>query len=164
MSASFEGRMSVWSLVGRLLFRATPHGAYRTRNALLRLFGASVGKGVRVRRSARIDRPWNLRLGDRSMIGDRALIVASRSIAVGRGTTISQGTMLLTNEIHSGEGPIQIGDGCWIAADVVVLPGSEVGDGTVVGARSQVVGRLPEMVVSIGVPALPVRQRDPGRQ
>lgn len=145
-------RLLLWGIVGSPLFRLTPHACYGVRNTLLRVFGASIGRGTRVRRTVHIDRPWNLSLADRAMIGDRALVIASRSIRIGRGTTISQGAMLLSSTIEHIGGPIAVGEGCWIAADTLLLPGSVVGDGTVVGARSQVSCVLPPNAVAVGVP------------
>ncbi len=152
-------RRMLWSMLAAPMFRFSPHGFYRARNMLLVLCGAKVGQRVRVRRTVRVDRPWNLRLDDRAMIGDRSLIVARRAVTIGRGTTISQGAMLLTAAVGLDTGPITIGSGCWIAADTVVLPGSDVGCGTVVGARSQVRGMLPEDTVVVGLPAKAIGPR-----
>jgi putative colanic acid biosynthesis acetyltransferase WcaF len=152
-------RRMMWSGCGRWCLRFTPHVAYGLRNVVLRMFGASIERGARVRRSASIDAPWQLRLGARSMIGDKAMIAGRHPVTIGRGTTISQGVALLTAAVGVGEGPIRIGSGCWIAAETIVLPESLIGDGTVVGARSQVAGVLPADVVSVGLPAVAVGPR-----
>lgn len=152
-------RRLMWSIVARPVFRFTPHALYGVRNLLLRMCGAQIGRRVRIRRSAILTRPWNLRLSDRSMIGDRSMISAVHPITIGRGSTISQGTLLLTDAIGTAAGPISIGDGCWIAADTLVLPGSRVGSGTVVGARSQVCGMLPPDSIAVGMPARAIGPR-----
>jgi maltose O-acetyltransferase len=49
--------------------------------------------------------------------------------------------------------PVVIGDGCYIGAGTIVLPGSTVGDGAVIGAGSVVRGAIPDGVVAAGNPA-----------
>ena len=46
-----------------------------------------------------------------------------------------------------------------MAADVLVMPGSTVRAGTVVGARGMVEGELPAWKIAVGEPARPVRDR-----
>lgn len=51
--------------------------------------------------------------------------------------------------------PVRIGDHCWIAADVTVLKGVEIGDQCVVGTRSLVTHSLPPHTLAYGSPAKP---------
>jgi acetyltransferase-like isoleucine patch superfamily enzyme len=50
---------------------------------------------------------------------------------------------------------VRIGDHCWIAADVTVLKGVEIGEQTVVGTRSLVTHSLPPHTLAHGNPATP---------
>ena len=54
--------------------------------------------------------------------------------------------------------PIRIGRGCWIGANVVVLPGVTIGDGTVIGAGSVVTKDIPANVVAVGNPCRVIRE------
>lgn len=56
--------------------------------------------------------------------------------------------------------PIVIEDGCWIGANVTILPGVRIGKGTVVGAGSIVVHNLDENSVYVGNPARKIKQLD----
>jgi UDP-3-O-[3-hydroxymyristoyl] glucosamine N-acyltransferase len=51
--------------------------------------------------------------------------------------------------------PVVIGDHCWIAADVTVLRGVEIGEQSVVGTRSVVTKSLPPHTLAFGSPATP---------
>jgi acetyltransferase-like isoleucine patch superfamily enzyme len=51
--------------------------------------------------------------------------------------------------------PVVIGDHCWIAADVTVLRGVEIGEQSVVGARSLVTRSMPPHTLALGNPATP---------
>jgi acetyltransferase-like isoleucine patch superfamily enzyme len=58
--------------------------------------------------------------------------------------------------------PIHIGNNVWIGFDSCVLPGSNIGDGAIVGARSVVVEDVPPYTVVAGNPARVIRQLEPG--
>ncbi len=49
--------------------------------------------------------------------------------------------------------PVTIGDHCWLAADVTVLRGVEIGEQSVVGTRSLVTHSLPPHTLAVGSPA-----------
>jgi acetyltransferase-like isoleucine patch superfamily enzyme len=49
--------------------------------------------------------------------------------------------------------PVQIGDDCWLGANVVVCPGVSIGSGSVVGANSVVTKDVPSNTVVAGCPA-----------
>jgi len=53
-----------------------------------------------------------------------------------------------------------IGNGAWLGACVTVLPGSRVGEGSVVGAGSLVIGEVPPGVIAVGRPARVRRNTD----
>lgn len=57
-----------------------------------------------------------------------------------------------------GPRPIRIGRNVWIGFDVCVLPGVNIGDGAVVGARSVITDDVPPFTVVAGNPARLIRQ------
>jgi len=150
----------LWNTVGKMLFRLTPHNSYRYRTTLLKLFGMKCGYRVRFRRNVSIDKPWNITAGDLAIFGDYAIVNASAPIQIGKRSVVSQYAKLITkqgdcntkgktNIVRS----ICIGDDSWIAADTLVLPGSHIERGVVVGARSMVEGRLLSWSICTGEPA-----------
>lgn len=50
-------------------------------------------------------------------------------------------------------GPVKIGDGAWICANAVILPGVTIGKNSIVGANSVVHSDVPDGVVFSGAPA-----------
>lgn len=156
----------LWGVVQGTLFRWSLHPAYRFRAFLLRLFGARVGKNVRVRRSVRIEIPWNLQLGDDVSVGDGATLYCLGPVEIGARSFVSQYAHLCagTHDYTSPDYPllrlpIVLGEDVWVAADAFIGPGVTVGRGTVVGARASVFKDLPEWVVAVGNPAKPVKPR-----
>jgi putative colanic acid biosynthesis acetyltransferase WcaF len=88
-------------------------------------------------------------------------------ISIGSNTTISQKCFLCTashnysfNELPLISSEITIGNNVWITADVFVGPGIDIGDGSVVLARSTVVQDLPPWIVAKGNPATPFKARE----
>jgi maltose O-acetyltransferase len=49
--------------------------------------------------------------------------------------------------------PVVIGDNCYIGAGAILLPGTSLGDGAVIGAGSVVRGEIQDGVVAVGNPA-----------
>lgn len=166
----FRGRpawfVQVWWLIDATLFRWSPQAFYGWRRWILRCFGARIGKGVLVRPSVRITYPWKVQIGDFSWIGDDVVLYSLGTIFIGSHSVVSQRSYLCTGshdyssirfDIFSK--PIHVGSEVWVAADVFVGPGVEIGDGTVVTARSSVTRSLPAGVVAAGEPAHRIRER-----
>ena len=59
--------------------------------------------------------------------------------------------------------PIRIGRNVWIGFDACVLPGVNIGEGSVIGARSVVVEDVPPFSVAVGNPARIIRKLDAPR-
>lgn len=159
-------RLWAWRLVGQWAFRFSFHNWYLLRRQILRAFGAQVHRTAGIRRTARIDRPWNLYMGQKSALGDHAIINARCPVRVGATCTISQHTKIFTEAIDPLSpryqiytAPVVIKDAAWIAADVLVLPGVVIGEGVVVGARGYVDRNLDDWTICAGDPATPRRKR-----
>ncbi len=156
----------LWTIVQATLFRFSPRRADQWRAWLLRRFGAKVGRVELLRSTVRIEVPWNLDIGDDVQIGDRVYLYSLGPIRIGPRTIISQFSHLCAGT-HDFERldfplvriPIAIGADCWIATECYVAPGITIGDGTVVGARANVVRDLPAWKVCVGSPAKPVKDR-----
>jgi acetyltransferase-like isoleucine patch superfamily enzyme len=108
-----------------------------------------------------------LDIGDRVFINQGAIIVAYSHIEIGDDTRIGEFSAVYDTNHHSLD-PIHptkfdsvvIGANVWLCRGVVVLPGSKIGDHTVVAAGSVVKGDLPPRVLAAGNPAQVVRELD----
>lgn len=99
------------------------------RCALLRLFGAKIGKGVVIKPGVSVKYPWRLSIGDYSWIGENVWIDNLDNVSIGSNCCISQGAMLLCGNHNYKKStfdliikPITIEDGAWIGAKSVVCP------------------------------------------
>lgn len=64
----------------------------------------------------------------------------------------------ITNQGYE-KASVKIDDNCWLAANVIVLPGVTVGKGCVIGAGSVVTKDIPPYSVAVGNPAKVIRSR-----
>ena len=156
----------LWAALGRPAFALTFHNMYGARAAILRLFGATVGRRTRIRPSARIEQPWNLTVGDNSSIGDRAIVYCLGPVTLGSNVSISQmahlcaGTHDFTKPgLPLLRPPIVVEDEVWIAGDAFIGPGVRVARGCVVGARSSVYKDTEPWKIYAGNPARPIKDR-----
>jgi acetyltransferase-like isoleucine patch superfamily enzyme len=104
-------------------------------------------------------------IGDRVFINQGVVIGAVESVEIGDDTLIGDFSAVYDSNYHELEPghpdkprPVRIGKNVWIGSGVLVLPGSTIGDHTVVAARSVVKGTLPPRVLAAGNPAQVVKQ------
>ncbi|MDP3856730.1 MAG: hypothetical protein Q8Q73_03100 [Stagnimonas sp.] len=155
----------LWGLA-RPLFRYSPRHLYGWRNSLLRLFGARVGRQVRIYPGADIFLPSLLEVGDEVTVGDQTRLYNLGPLRIGAQVMVSQGAHLCGGSHDDRDpslplirAPITLGAACWICADAFVGPGVCVGEGAVVGARAVAVRDVPAWQVVAGNPARVIRAR-----
>lgn len=122
--------------------------------------GASIGNLVVLGKSRIGSRLSNLRIGNETSLGCCEITLHDR-ITIGSRVVINDGAVLLTashslDDPHWGhkKAPIVIGDYAWIATNAILLPGTTVGRGAVVGAGAVVRGDVPDNAIVIGNPAV----------
>jgi putative colanic acid biosynthesis acetyltransferase WcaF len=159
-------RRVLWGVV-RPLFRFSPRPFFAWRRALLRLFGAKIGRQVHIYGSAVIRMPWNLEIGDWSAIGEEALIYNLGKVNIGERVTISHRAHLCagTHDYRDPampllKPPITINSDAWICSEAYVGPGVMIGQGAVVGARAVVVKNVEPWNIMAGNPARTIGTRE----
>jgi acetyltransferase-like isoleucine patch superfamily enzyme len=111
-----------------------------------------------------------VRIGDRCLIGRGSGIVGHFSIDIGNDVWTGH-YVYITDQNHGYENidipislqtqperAVSIGDGSWLGAGTVVLPGARIGRNVAVGASSVVTGVLPDFCVAVGSPARVIKQ------
>lgn len=110
-------------------------------------------------------------------IGDKvgisgATIYARESITIGDGTLVGANTKIFDHDFHSlvleermaddysnlVTRPVEIGRNVFIGCNCIILKGTQLGDGCVVGAGSVVHGKFEEGTVLAGNPAKVIRR------
>ncbi|MEH6842291.1 WcaF family extracellular polysaccharide biosynthesis acetyltransferase [Priestia megaterium] len=156
----------LWWFIQGTLFRYSIHNMYGWRRFLLRLFGAKIGRGVKIRSTAKFTYPWKISISHHSWIGDDVVFYSLDSIFVGENCVISQKSYLCTGSHKINDPyfslvtqPIFVKGGAWLASDVFVHPGVTINEAAVVAARSTVIKDVPANEVHAGTPAIYVKKR-----
>lgn len=168
-SLSNRVRRQLWNWVWLWLFRPSMRPMHAWRAALLRLFGAKLGRDARVYAGAKIWAPWNLVMGDHTAVADGVTLYNISKITLGDYATVSQGSHLCTgsHDYNSDTfqliaAPITLERHVWVCAEAFISPGVTLPEGAVIAPRSVVTKPLREAwTVYGGTPARPIGQRRP---
>lgn len=162
---------AVWHLCKCLLFLTPLPVPSLFKCQVLRLFGARVGKGVVIKPQVKIHFPWKLTVGDFAWLGEEVFILNFEPVTIGAHCCISQRAFLCGGshdyrqpEMPYRNGPIRVGDGAWVGAQVFVAPGITIGSEAVITAGSVVTRDVPARMVCTGYPCLPLKKRWPPRE
>jgi putative colanic acid biosynthesis acetyltransferase WcaF len=155
-----------WQFFCALLIRPSPRPCHRWRAACLRLWGARIGAGCRIYPGAIIWAPWNLECDKDACVADGVELYNPAPIRLGERAIVSQGAFLCTasHDYEKTSFPlvtraITVGADAWIAARAIILPGCDIGEGSVIGAGSVVTRATPPWSVSAGNPSRVIREK-----
>jgi putative colanic acid biosynthesis acetyltransferase WcaF len=134
--------------------------------ALLRLFGAKIGKGVVIKPAVNIKYPWFLEIGDYAWVGEEVWIDNLQKVTIGAHACISQGALLLCGSHNYKKEafdliatPIVLEQGAWVGAKAIVTGGLTIGSHAVLSAGSVATSNLLPYTIYQGNPALAKRSR-----
>jgi len=82
-------------------------------------------------------------------------------IYIGDNCVIGHRSSILTHCPIRGAVPAKLGDFVWLGFGVIVLPGADIGNNTIVGGGSVVTKSFPENVIIAGNPARIIRELKP---
>jgi acetyltransferase-like isoleucine patch superfamily enzyme len=142
---------------------------YPLRAIVLRLAGSRIGSNSRIQNISFInfykDGFGNFNAGDNVFIGAETMVDIAGKVIIGSDTTIAERAIILTHtNVGYDDHPlkkifpdkyeqVRIGDGVFIGAGALIMPGVTIGDRSVVGAMSLVLKDVEGGVVVAGVPA-----------
>ncbi len=159
-------KIKLWYFVNAFFVRPSINPFMKPKIALLRLFGAKIGRGLIIKNNVVIKSPWNLSIGDDCWLGEGCWIDNLDKVQIGNNVCISQGALLLTgnhdytvSSMPYRNAPIVIEDGAWIGAKTVVCPGVTVHSDAILTVGSVATKDLAEGGVYQGNPAVLVRDR-----
>jgi len=143
-----------------------PHTA---RLKLMRMCGVTVGSGTIIKSRCTFTGDVSISIGANCYVGHRCLLDASAPITVEDGVYMAHRVNILTTTHNIGgpkqraatppvHKPVTIGEGCWLATDVTVLPGVTIATGCVIAAGAVVTADCGADGLYAGVPAKRIRE------
>ncbi len=116
----------------------------------------------------RIHKWRGVNIGERVFIGRRVTLDHSYPdyIFIGDDVSLAGNNFVLThsnpyphfkNTFESFVAPVVIGKGAWVSIGAMLLPGSSLGDYSVLAAGAIATKPLPEKVIAGGIPAKPIK-------
>jgi putative colanic acid biosynthesis acetyltransferase WcaF len=156
-----------WVLASLFLFQLCPLKLSGLKCAVLRAFGAKIGRGVVIKPRVTITFPWKLTLGNHVWLGEECWLLNLEHITIADNVCISQRAFLCTGN-HNYKSPtfdlivkpIHVEEGAWIGAVALVGPGVKVGSHAVLTAGSVATNDLLPFGIYRGNPAVQVKARN----
>jgi acetyltransferase-like isoleucine patch superfamily enzyme len=129
--------------------------SYKMRVAFVRLSGIKIGKGVFIGNLVMFDSeyPELIEIEDEVSIALGSIIIAHSA-----GSPFQARLRL----VNSAPEKVILKRGCWIGAGAIILPGTTVGEASIVAAGSVVNQDVPPYTVVAGNPARPVKKLETG--
>lgn len=157
----------VWRHGGTVLFNTlvTFIPLHALRIAVLKAWGARIGRDVRILRGTTVLGIENLVIGEESSVGFRCLLDARGGLEIGSRVVIASDTHFIGAGHDLGDFAayllrIVVEDYVWIASRATVTGELTIGRGAVVGACSLVRDDVAPMAIVAGVPATVVGTRE----
>ena len=128
-----------------------------------------IGEDARIREQVFVGGPQlpesSFTLGSRTIILQLASINPTKPVTIGDDTGIGGHCLIFTHGawLNAMDGypvtyePVTLGKSVWLPWRVFVMPGTTIGDGSVIGANSLVQGTIPPMSLAVGSPAKVIR-------
>ena len=155
-----------WYFINAIIFKTTLFPLSKLKVLLLKIFGATIGKGVVIKPGVNIKYPWKLSIGNHSWIGEGVWVDNLDTINIGNSVCISQNAYLLTGNHDFKKptfdlitAPIIIEDGVWIGASAIICPGVICGSHAVLSVASVATKNMDPYHIYKGNPAIKTIER-----
>lgn len=139
----------------------------RVRTRILRAAGLNIGYGTIMMATPHIHGSGNIRtklkIGAHVMLNVGCFFDVSAPITISDHASLGHEVMILTSSHEIGDerhragplttAPVKVGEGAWIGARSIILPGITIGAGSIIGAGAIVNRDIPPNTLAGGVPA-----------
>lgn len=168
LSLLIQNYIDGWIRYNIILLGRFPCHWYR--NLLLkRVFRMNLGKDIVIYGGFEIRSPWNIYIGDGTIIGDNSILDGRNEIMIGKNVNFSTGVWIWTEQHdynhplfapNNKGGKVVIGERTWISSRVSVLPNIEIAEGCVVGTGAVVTHNCEAFGLYVGIPAKKIGERN----
>lgn len=125
------------------------------------ILGSNCGfRALRIQSRITVRKNACLEFGNETFVNEGVTICATESITIGHNVLIGSMSRIYDTDFHQvspdkplRKSPISIGNNVWIAVNVIILPGVNIGDHCVIAAGSIVNRSIPGKSLAAGCPA-----------
>lgn len=149
-------------------YNRTPYDDVEKADTLLSQLLKKKGKNVRIMPQFHCEYGHNITIGNNVFINFNSIIMDNAEVTIGDDVRIgpNAGIYTVNHAIDPDERakgiciskPVHIGNKVWFGADVNVLAGVTIGDGSIIGAGSVVTKSIPAGVIAAGNPCKVIRK------
>jgi maltose O-acetyltransferase len=167
---ALDPQLSEERLKARVLIKAlndSCEDATEDRMRILKDLIPNAGEGLWLQPPFYCDYGYNIKVGDKVFFNFNCVVLDVAQVTIGSRTLFGPNVQIYTathpmNHAERASGlefakPISIGEDCWIGGSVVICPGVNIGDRTVIGAGSVVTKNIPPDVFAAGNPCRVIR-------
>lgn len=136
------------------------------RRLFYRLGGIRIGKGSAIHMGAKFYNPWNIKIGEDSIIGEGAVLDGRDKLIIGDHVDVASEVMIYNAQhdvkdpnFKTVKAPVEIEDYVFIGPRAIILPGVTIRKGAVVGAGAVVTKNVEKGLIVGGVPAEKIEER-----
>lgn len=141
----------------------------RVRNTIYRWYGIEQSQDCEIKSGCYIGNGKGvLKIGRGTFINYNCWFDLGNNITIGKNCNIAMNVTFLnsTHEVGSSEKragkytpmPITVGDGCWIGANSLIMPGVTIGNGVIIAAGSVVTKSCNNNCLYGGIPAQKIKE------
>lgn len=167
----FNSNRIFFYIQGLVKYIALP-GFEKLRPFLYRPFFKYLGQNITIQEGCTFKYPDQIVIEDFAKIGQDCFIVGLGGLQIGKYLLMGAGTKIVTT-MHEYKNievpmyrqglitkPIRIEDDVWLGFNVMVLPGTKIGKGSIIGTSAVVTGKdIPEFSIVAGIPAKVIKSR-----
>lgn len=140
--------------------------SHHFRRFFYRIFGMKIGRGSAIHMHLRLYNPFNIEIGEDTIIGEDAVLDGRDKLVIGNHVDIASEVMIYNAQhdvqdpnFQAIKAPVTIGDYVFIGPRAIILPGVTIKKGAVVGAGAVVTKDVFENTIVGGIPAKQIGER-----
>ena len=112
--------------------------------------------------------PWNIEIGDGTVIGDESKLDGRNGLVIGKNANFSTGVWIWTEQHDLNDpffysnnkgGTVVIGDRAWISSRTTILPRVSIGEGCVIAAGAVITKDCEAFGIYGGIPGKKIGER-----